>query len=123
MTRDPAFDIPGNPAYVAVLCPETPVDSNGEKGFSCIDPSFYKDAAIRAKYMAAIRANSEKNDRINYQRKLANADDEISSQLQASLRVLHVDSRVDIPALDAILEREGLSAPRRAVVHSMFEAR
>jgi len=78
------------------------------------------DPATRFAYVAALRANAERNQRIATQRHLRTIDEEVTTELQLMLQQFHGHAPDDTAALDAIVKRAGIRSPRKLAIHAMY---
>lgn len=113
---DPAFD----PNELPSPCVIPPREPSGRRLPACADPNDIVDSATRARYVAAIDANSAKIERRNTQAAVSLAADETTSLLEIVLQRFRNRAPADTAALDDILRSAGLSDARRAKIHAMF---
>lgn len=118
-SSDPTFD-PTNPRDLPLMCIVPPREANGEQLPGCADPRDLQDPVARAAYVAAIKANAAKAQRMDFQTLLRHLDDDAMLSLRLSLADFRKRARPDPAALDEIVRQAGISDARRQKVDAMF---
>lgn len=104
-----------------------PNDRNNWPVWGLPDPQYIKDPQTRAAAVAALAANDQKVKRMSYYHDLhvldALAQNTLKMELDQLRRMAPDGTDADFAALDAILQRAGLSSALRTKIDSLFYAR
>jgi len=109
---DPNFYCTNNTNYRAYLNLVPPPTPEGLIYPSGVDPNLIKDPAVRAKYEAAIKQNSEKAARGLFQTRLHNIDQLASMEVERFLRGNYTTSKEDQSELEILMKEAKLSPDR-----------
>jgi hypothetical protein len=117
---DPTFN-PEDPRNIPETCVSPPVEADGSVQRPCTDPSAITDPKARAAYIAAIKANDLKIQRMRTYRDVHNLDEAAMLSLRMNLASFKaVRAQSDDAALEQILRQSGISEARRRKIEAML---
>lgn len=108
--KDPKFDPADVPAARVTLPPDTPM----KPGVPIVTPEGIANPEDRAKYDAAVKANTEKTARYRFQKELRQLDAELSSRADTSIAITHPKSAQSVKEMNEAIAAAHLQSPDRA---------